>query len=211
VSFRGPIEDGQWPERWTARVVRPGPRPRIRGYDVDSDLALHYGWSERTFLTHRGRFPTEDEARDFERSLAFASPATVDEGPTAAASVARLAGARPAGFMVSVVTVLSEEAQSLVVEGADGQGPLFDPVRVADFVDGLSEERRGRVEEGRRLAVALRDCWRALGFGKPEAWVELWVLSRLPAVLAEAFAVRPGSFRQVPMRLPDFAYEETES
>ena len=208
MSFRGPIEDGQWPDRWTARVVRPGPEPRIRGYAVDEDLALHYGWTERTFLTHRGRFPTGEENQDLERSLAFASAATVDEGPTAAASVARLAGARPAGFMVSVMSVLAEEAQSLVVEGAEGEGPLFDPDRVRRFVEGLSNERQQRIEERRRLPVALRGCWSALGFGKPEAWVELWCLSRLPAVLAEAFAVRPGSFRQVPMRLPDFAYEE---
>ncbi|MEM1023878.1 MAG: hypothetical protein AAGD10_00530 [Myxococcota bacterium] len=211
MSFRGPIEDGEWVEAWTARVVKPGPAPRVRGYDLDGDLALHYGWSERTFLTHRGRLPSPEESRDFERSLAFVSAASVDEGPTAAASIARLAGARPAGFVVSVISVLAEEAQSLVVEGASGEGPLFSPSRVKGFLAGLSEERRAVIEEESRLPVAVRRCWEALGFTKPEAWVELWCLSRLPAVLAEAFAVRPGSFRQVPMRTPDFEYQEMEA
>lgn len=226
AEFRGPIEDGDWPPRPVARVVAPGPAPRIRGYGVDDDLALFASSAERAWLTLRGELPAPEELKAFEVTLAFASPAHVGEAPTGAAVAARLAGGRKAGFIQTACAVLAEQAQRFdAIAGA-----LADDTGEADVPAALApddDEHPERVDAfGRALAdgdapieprwagwgpmAALADAWRQLGFRRAEEWIALWIHARLPAVVAEALYVRPGTFHLYPMNTPEFRYEEDD-
>jgi len=226
-GFRGPIEDGRWPEGPTARVVTPGSEPRIRGYAVDDDLALHAGFAERVWLTFAGELPEPRALRVFEATLAFASPAHVGEAPTGAAVAARLAGGRRAGFIQSAVVVLGEQAQrfdeiaAALASTSPGEplpealepGDDEDPERVETFARVVAAIEGG-VEprwDGFGPMAALADAWMQLGFRRPEVWIALWIQARIPAVVAEALYVRPGMFHLYPMNTPIFVYEEDEA
>jgi hypothetical protein len=231
-EFRGPIEDGDWPERPVARAVAPGPKPRIRGYAVDDDLALNTSAAERVWLTLKGELPDAAQLCAFEVTLAFASPAHVGEAPTGAAIAARLAGGRKAGFIQTACAVLGEQAQRFDAIGAsletwrDDRGVV--PAALAPG-DDEHAERTGAFAEAIRAAAedagdaglevrwagfglmaALADAWWQLGIRRAEEWIALWVHARLPAVVAEAMYVRPGTFHLYPMNTPEFRYEEDE-
>lgn len=223
--FRGPIEDTAWPRGPVARVVSVGPVPRVRGYAVD-DLALNTSAAERLWLTLRGDLPEDHERRAFEVTLAFAEPAHVGQAPTGAAVAARLAGGRKAGFIQTACVVLGEQAQRFDELGRAlgnwrdlGAEPALAPAGLlprdddppADAFQAAMLSSASSVTarwQGLGLMAALADAWWQLGFRRAEAWIALWVHARLPAVVAEAMYVRPGTFHLYPMNTPSFRYVE---
>ena len=86
----GPFDVVPWPETLTARVVAPGPAPRLHGYDTERDLAPHYGLAELTLLSLTGELPAPPQARGFEVATTFVAPIAVSEAPSHAAVLARL-------------------------------------------------------------------------------------------------------------------------
>src|SRR5262245_62268100 len=95
----GPIEDNPWPSKLTARVVSPGPRPVLHGYDVQGDLAQHYGFGEVLLLALTGTPPDAERGHDFDVALIFLAPISIAEAPVHAASLARLCRAAPSGLV----------------------------------------------------------------------------------------------------------------
>lgn len=219
---RGPIEETPWPERITARVVSPGGEPRIHGYDVQRDLAPRYGLVDTFFLAITGELPeSEAEARAVEVALAFLAPATAAEAPAHAAGLARLCGAATSAVIGTGAIALAEEARFLLAQ----HGPLL---------EWLSGERRGAppgveaAEEERQAVARLLVCLEAApgylpppglgllasllavlfaaGLRTPEQLEAAFVWARLPCVMAEALAVKPGRFRKYPMDLPAYRY-----
>jgi hypothetical protein len=223
--LNGPLDDASWPSQLTARVVAPGARPTLHGYDVEADLAIHYSLAEATLLAFTGDLPTPEQARAFEVALLFFSPTPVNEAPTHAAVVARICNVITSAIVGTAAIGLAEQARVTVSSHTTWLRQLesADPVPTAEWASHDDAERRSvhRLREtllasGVRLPVlehdlsrtaALLATLRFAGLKHPEQLEAAIVLARLPSTLAEAFATPPHSFRDYPVGLPPLRYD----
>jgi len=225
-TWTGPIDEARSPEVLDGHVVTPGPRPRLQGYDVEEDLAVHYGLVETFLLAMTGELPEPWQARAAEVALEFLAPAPVAEAPAHAAVVARICGARSSAILGIGAVTLAEQAHALVEENRDllawlagGEGPP-----PAASLASTDEERESVVRL--RAALAARDVELPVlagdlsrdpallavlfhaGLCEPEHIEAVIVAARLPCLTAEALAWRPRALKEYPMNLPCFRYEE---
>jgi len=224
--YEGPFDVLPWPSALTARVVTPGARPRLHGYDCEDDLARHTSMSEALLLSLTGELPTEARARAFEIAVAFLAPVAVNEAPSHAAVLARLCQGTPSAILGTAAIALAEEARFAVARLADAWQWLGAPtaevpaaIRAADDDE---RESVGRLREllgaaGLRVAALGHDVARipaivaaliACGLARPHQVEGAWVVARLPVAFAEAMAETPGNLRAYPANLPPFRYEE---
>lgn len=221
----GPMEEFPWPEKLTARVVSPGPRPRIHGYDVEGDLALHYSFAETVLLTLTGEPPDPVRGKAFEIALIFLSPITIAEAPTHAAAIARLAGSRASGVLATGAIGLSEQASFILETHREFlETPDKTALHFPERFRARSDEEREIVkrlknalpvgfqfpgsEEDPAPIPALLGVIHACGIKKPEEMQVVLVLARLASLFAEASTTRPGRINDYPMNLPSFRYSE---
>jgi hypothetical protein len=229
VARRGPVEDHPWPARLTARVVAPGAAPRLHGFDLERDLACHYGFAELVLLALGGVAPTEAAGRAFEVALSWLGAITVAEAPAHAAVLARICGASSPGVIEVTALGLAEQAHARVRDHAalltwlagDGGGRTRPPRGFAarSAADRASVDRlRARLDEAgvhvpllahrprpsREAALLATMFW--CGLRRPEQLEAAWVIARLACAVAEGFAAEPLSFRDYPMRVPPIAY-----
>jgi hypothetical protein len=204
----GPF-DIDWPEKLTARVVTPGPAPRIHGYDAEGDLARHYTWAETVLLILTGELPSESRTRAFEIAMSFLAPAPVQEAPTHAAVVARVCSVYTSAIVGTAAVALAEQARywmSRANEPGDvpGEDASVERLRHALRHAGLSVPGiEGRVTRFAALVATLRFA----GLEATEQQEAAMVLARLPCALAEAFATPPLSIMTC-AQLPDVLYTE---
>lgn len=233
--YVGPFDREPWPEKLTATVVSPGPRPRLAGYGVADDLARHYGLVEVAWLALRGELPSEAEREAFETALVLLCPVHLGEAPAHAAFLSRLLAAQPSATIAVAAVGLGELGR---VERAD-LAPWLAWLADADAdarptaappACALAESAAGAVElEWLNACMARwfgpaaalpaaplhpRACAYAilhhLGLREPLTLELLAAWARLPVVLAEALAARPGDVRSYPARLPDYRYLDDE-
>lgn len=205
----GPVEGFAFPATLTARVVQPGPAPRVHGYDVQADLASRYTLAEQAVLAATGELPDDESGRAVEVALAFLSPSSVAEAPAHTALLARLCGATTSATIAAAALTLAEQARDLVgrfeawrAEPGEGGSPEAIARLRAALPDGFAPPPSAPSVELAALAV-LHAC----GVRERDALETLVVWARLPTAAAEALAVRPASFREYPMDLPSFHYE----
>jgi hypothetical protein len=223
----GPLESGKFPDQLRARVVSPGERPRLHGYDVESDLARYYGPADLTFLALTGELPTPAAAAALGVAMAFLAPVSVAHASAHAAVLSRLCGA-PTRSSVGVAAIgLAEQARVEVAAHRPFLAWLAEPTRPlpAEYAAespaddaALERLRAALVEHAVHLPVldasltrgaALFAVLAHAGIRRPEQLEALLVLARLPAVIAEALAEKPTNFGNYPINLPAFAYEES--
>jgi len=224
----GPLESGaSFPSRLTARVVTPGERPRVHGYDVEGDLALHYQPTDLLFLLLMGELPTPAVSRAFSVVLMFLAPVSVAHASTHAAVVGRLCGA-PASSEFGIAAIgAAEHARALVDEHTELFAWLRAPrvafperFRARDAADLAALSRLERALEAAGLAVpglaqrpsrdaALLMVLFTAGFKRRERLEAAIMLARLPSGIAEALGERPTNFANYPINLPRFAYTES--
>lgn len=222
----GPLEAAPFPEQLKARVVTPGANPRLRGYDVEADLAAHYTGSELTLLSLTGELPSEEALAMFEVASAFLAPVSVAHASTHAAVLARLCGATTSTTIGTAAIGLAEQARALLDEHegllrwlTEPTDELPAPFRATGPEDAASVERLRTVLSKRGLTVpsldrgptrtaALLMLLHAAGLRGRQRIEVAVVLSRMPIVIAEALAERPTNFGNYPMNLPRFSYEE---
>lgn len=229
AELDGPLEgSAAFPAHLTARVVTPGERPRVHGYDVEADLARHYQPSELLFLLLMGELPTAPASRAFSVALMFLAPVSVAHASTHAAVVGRLCGA-PASSMFGVAAIgAAEHARSLLDEHSElfgwlraARGPLPERFRARDEADVAAVERLSAALEPTGLPVpglaerpsrdaALLMVLFAVGFKRRERLEAAILLARLPSGIAEALAERPTNFGNYPINLPRFSYTEAQ-
>jgi len=227
ARFSGPLEAASFPEKLNGRVVTPGARPRLHGYDVEGDLAVHYGTAELLFLSLTGELPARDAAKLLETALAFLAPVSVAHASTHSAVLARLCGAATSTTIGTAAIGLGEQARVLLDEHVTLLAWLEKPTdalpaeyRTTDPAERASVERLATALEknGVALAVlgleptrsaALLCALHAAGLTSREQLEAAVVLSRLPTVLAEAFRETVANFRTYPTNLPLFQYEES--
>lgn len=227
-ASNGPLDGADWPEKLTARVVTPGPCPRVHGYDVEGDLARHYSFAETVLLSLTGDLPTTGQARAFDVALQFAAPALVQEAPVHATLLARICMASTSQMQGVAVIALAEQARVLVAEHRGWiellAGPLADAP--AELLAKSDEERDSVVRLRRALRgtvavpalvhdlgrpAALLAALYASGLRTAETMECALVLARLPVAMAEALATPAGSHRDYPVLLPPIAYTQEPS
>jgi hypothetical protein len=221
----GPLEAGSFPDKLTARVVTPGSAPRLHGYDVESDLALHYGAIDLVLLSLTGELPAEPVRRAFEVAWLFLAPVSVAHVGPHASVLARLCGATPSATLGASAIGLAEQARALVTEHASLLRCLKADGALPERYQSSEPEHRDTVE---RLScachraglsvpalaqrptrdAALLSVLFACGLKRPEQLQAVVVLARLPSALAEGFAERATNFGRYPINLPQFVYEE---
>lgn len=221
----GPLEATPFPTHLKARVVTPGAHPRAHGYDVEQDLARHYGFVDLCALFLTGQLPPEEHRRALEVALMVYAPVSVAHASVHSTVLARLCGATSTSLIAVAAVGLSEQAR-LELQGVQPllrwlrhpQEPLPDAYRahedaeraaVADFLsllpDGWDHPILGWGPNRRSLLVALLH---GAGFRRLEQ-MEAWLtLARLPCALAEGFAERPANFANYPINLPSFEYSD---
>jgi len=224
----GPLENGaEFPSRLTARIVTPGERPLVHGYDVEGDLARHYQSSDLLFLMLMGELPSEPVSRAFAVACLFLAPVSVAHASTHAAVVGRLCGAPASGLFGVAAIAAAEHAHSLLDEHQQlfdwlhaRQSPLPEHFRARDAADLAAVERleQALVPTGVAIpALAERPSRDAallmllfeLGFERREPLEAAIMLARLPSGIAEALAERPTNFGNYPINLPRFEYTES--
>jgi hypothetical protein len=230
----GPVETGPWPTTLEARVITPGDEPRVHGYDVESDLAVHYSFAETTLLTLTGELPTEEQARAFCIGLAFLGPLSSAHAPTHAAVLARICGARFSSVAAIAAVTLAERARTILDEHAElldwlnqtPDGSRADPPqssRARDEDDQASVSRLQRsltargveipaitAENGLGRTAALLTVLHFSGLVHREQMEAALVLASLASAVAEARTREVASFREYPMNVPRFVYEEVD-
>ena len=222
----GPIERQAWPERLTAHAVEPGPEPRLHGFDVQGDLARHYGASDLMLIALTGEAPTAEISRALGIALAFAAPVSIAEAPAHAGALARICGARIAGVVGVTAVALAEQARATF----DDHEPVL-PRLLIGSLNGMAARYAARDADERAAVQRLRDALGRFGAYVPALGYDLrldtaiiavllacglrtreqlelaFTYARLPVACAEALAWKPGDLRAYPMDLPSFVYE----
>jgi len=196
--------DRDWPEQLTARVVDPGPPLRIHGYAIDDDLARHRSVSDVTYLALTGELPDAERARVFAATMVFLAGITVAEAPAHAAVLARICDGTTSSILGTAAITLAEQARWSVAEYRNGGASDDRSPRVAALaaLTGLDLPHGAAVSAA---FAALEWC----GLQRDEQLEAAFVTARLPVVAAEALATPTGSFRDYPLNVPRFVYEET--
>jgi hypothetical protein len=223
-KWRGPAEGQPWPDRLTARVITPGPRPHVHGYDVEDDVARHFRFGESVLLALTGIAPDEETGRRFEIALTFASALAVTEAPTHAAVIARTCAGSTSAVIGTAAVALAEHARWLVDRhapllawleaGAEGEVPAIaratdddDRASVARLRDLLGKQASCVAPDLSRDA-ALLSLLHSCGSRTAEQIEAALVVSRLSTTMAEALAATRGGLRDYPLNVPPFVYEE---
>jgi hypothetical protein len=226
ATFEGPLESASFPETLTARVVTPGERPRIHGYDVEGDLARHYGPTDMLFLSLTGELPSPAAAAALRVALAFAAPVSVAHASTHAAVLARLCGSTVSSIIGVAAIALAEQARVLL----DDHRALFAWLAAPTAELPIEHRARNAADSGsvHRLCLALeptglevpelalgptRDAavllvLTACGLRRREQLEGALVAARLPCAFAEAIAEKVVDFAHYPINLPRYRYEE---
>lgn len=226
--FRGPLEAGAFPDRLRARVVTPGERPRVHGYDVEGDLAHHYDFVTLFILYLTGSLPSPAASSAARVALMCVSPTSVAHASVHAAVLARLCGGTARSIFGASAVGLAEQAHFELSTYGDLFEWLAHPSRAFPEAHRVASDQEQEAvqrlldllpqgyhlpimtERPSRLALVLA-ILRDAGFRRSEQFEAAFAFARLPSALAEAFAERSTNFAHYPINLPQIAYHEPES
>jgi hypothetical protein len=223
VKVSGPIEQQKWSEHLEAHVVDDRGPLRVHGYDVESDLARHYRFSDVVYLTLTGELPDDARSRAFEIALCFLLPISVARAPVHATVLAGHCSGPPSGVLATAAATLTDELTDLVALDAAVFEPSGTPL--PDALCARSEEEAASVDRLRTLLdgvlsvpllsrrprrdLALVAVLRACGLDTPLRLAAAVTLARLPAAAAEAGPRTLSDFiSKYPLTVPGFVYEE---
>jgi len=225
-TYSGPIEEQKWAAKLKANVITPGYDSCIHGYSMNEDLIWNYSFTETVLLTLTGEIPAESDRILFETALKFLLPVSVAEAPVHAGVVARLCGASQSGVTGIGAIGLAEQAR-FIVEQHRGLLEWLDREDKR-----LPDEYHAADDEERRSVDVIRNCVKqagleingleenpsrissiimmlhACGLRKSEQIELSIVMARISSITAEALNVEPGDFRDYPIDLPPFRYQE---
>jgi hypothetical protein len=174
-------------------VVTPGSEPRVHGYDVERDLARHYRFSDVTLLALVGRLPSDEQFEAFDAAMSFLAPLPITEAPTHAAVLARICGAQSSGVIGAAAVALAERREAV---GRLRAALVARKVLVPSLHQPFTRE-----------SALVATLWFA-GLTLPRQLEAAIVLASLPTAVAEAQMHEVASFREYPMQLPSFEYED---
>lgn len=198
----------------------------MHGYDVEADVAKHYRFSDVILLALMGELPSDEQSLAFDAAMTFLAPLSIAEAPTHAAALAHITGSRSSAIVGVAAIALAERARTIVADSA----PLLrwlatpgEPLDRAFFAEGPADQdsvqrlRDALATRGVRLAALAEPLsrqaalvvtlWLA-GLKRPEQLETALVIASLPGVVAESHFHGVASFREYPMQLPEFVYED---
>jgi hypothetical protein len=222
-KLRRPLDEAHWPEKLAARVVAPGPRPAIHGYDVEEDLARHYSFAEMMLLALTAQIPSAEQGKAFEVALQFVCPCTVNEAPTHAAILARVCAGTTSSIQGTAAIALAEQARVRIAEHRSWIEALSGPIAGVDDAHRPSnDDERASVDRLRRAIrgtfavpalshdvgrfAAILAVFYECGLRQAEQMECALVLARLPVAVAEALATPAAGYRDYPVHLPPIEY-----
>jgi len=219
----GPFDELAWPERLAARVVTPGARPRVHGYDVEGDLARAYRFTDLVLLSLTGELPSDEASRAFDVAMQFLAPTSIAHAPVHAGALARICNGSPGAVAATCAVGLAEMARAAVerhrswiawLDGRRGPAPRdadpedrasVDALRAAVAPSGLAVPALdAAASRDRAIFAVLHAC----GLAGEEKILAAVVTAKVPLAIAESLATPAGSFKVYPARLPPIAYEE---
>ncbi len=201
----GPVEAGPWPTRLPAHALTPGAVPRIHGYALHEDIAVHYDFGEYILLALTGRAPSQTWGHAVNLALTVLAASSVADAPVHAATLARRCGADARSVLSTGMSALAEEAFSLL---HDDHGTTSEDSKSATALfEQLGDDVRAAVgsppSSPRALALELLE---RAGLTDSLQRMAALCLARLPGLVAEARATSSGDVRTYPMQLPEFDY-----
>jgi len=224
--LEGPLDVAQFPETLTARIVTPGPTPRLHGYDVHGDLARHYDPTDLLLLSLTGELPAQGASAALRVTLMFFAPLSVQHASVHAATLARLCGTTSASTLGVAAIALAEQARVQLDEHAELLTWLTDrngsmPARcrpssaIGDpgtdrLIAALGSKVFAFPELGERPTLTAALLIVLFGCGlKTRAQMETAIVTaRLPSAMAEAMAEKVTDFDHYPTNLPRYLYRE---
>jgi hypothetical protein len=225
-DLQGPLDVASFPETLSARVVTPGPRPRLHGYDVETDLARHYNPSDLLVLSLTGELPSAEASAALGIALMFLAPLSVAHASVHAATLARICGTT-VGSTIGVAAiglaeqtrVLLDEHEELLAWLASPNGSFPQRFRAIDPADqtataslreALAETRfvAPALSEGPTRSAALLIVLFGCGFTQRAQLEIAIVTARLPTAVAEAMQVKVADFSLYATNLPRYQYQE---
>lgn len=219
---KGPIEAQSWPEAFEAFAIDPAGR-RVHGYDVESDLARHYRFSDVVLLALTGELPDDAKSRAFEIALCFLLPISIARAPAHATVLAGHCSGPPSGVLATAGATLADDVMDLAALDAatfEGSSEPLPESLTASSPEEIASVDRLRELLGDMLPVpllarrprrelALIAVLRACGLGTPLLLSSIVTMARIPSVIAEAAPRGLSEFIQkYPLTIPTFAYEE---
>jgi hypothetical protein len=226
--YAGPFDALPWPTRLTARVVTPGPSPRVNGYDVEGDLAQNgYRFTDLVLLSLSGELPGEPQSKAFDVALTFLAPIAVHDAPTHAATLARICGGKPSAIVSTAAIGLGELARFTLEENAPLIAWLDAGASSAPPTNALARDDADRASTA-RLRTALHDTaldlpalahdlsrvpallvvLHACGLRRTEHLEVAMTVARLATTAAEGLSAKVAGFKEYPLDLPPFRYVE---
>lgn len=223
----GPLELGSFPNQLMARVVTPGPYPCLHGYDIESDLTMHYSPTEVAYLALTGELPQPEVAAALEAILVFASAISIAHAATHAAVLARLCGAPSTSILGIAAVGLAEQVKWLLDDHEDLLAWLLKPTDTFPSTYCSSDETDHVAVENLRAALvsvglhvptlnelptrnaALLAALHRCGLVARHQLEAVVVWARLPIVMAEAMQEQAGNFKEYPVNLPHYRYQES--
>lgn len=225
-SRRSYAEGFECVETLDSWVVDDSGPPRIHGYDVESDLAPNYGFVDLLLLSLTGELPDDGASRAVEIVMSFLAPVSSSDGPAHVAVLASLCAAPYQRVVEAGAIGLAEAIGCDIDDVAEVLRWLDDPTtpfperhRVASADEGASVQRLHACLQAQgtdvpvfaqnpsRLAACVGVLHHA-GLIRPIQIATVFIVAQLPAVAAEAAAVRPLGFRDYPLWVPKFRYAE---
>jgi hypothetical protein len=225
-DLQGPLDVAAFPATLSARVVTPGARPRVHGYDVEGDLARHYGPTDLLLLSLTGELPSPEASAALGVALTFLAPVSVAHASVHGAVLARLCGAIGGSTLGVAAIGLAEQARVLLDEHVALLAWLSAPTGElpAQYRASNDEDRAavGRLEQALMAsrfvppalaarptrAAALLIVLFACGLTQRDQLEAAIVCARLPSAVAEALSVKVADFDQYPANLPRYRYQE---
>ncbi len=225
AELQGPLDFAPFPDTLSARVVTPGPRPRLHGYDVEADLAQHYDPTDLLHLSLTGELPSRAVSAALRVALIFLGPVSAAHASVHATILARLCGTTSGSTIGVAAIALAEQARVLLDEHAE----LL--VWLAQREHALPRRFRAEDPSDESAVRRLRDALAKTGLAVPELadgptrdaallivlfscglkerhQLEAAIVSaRLPSTVAEAMTVKVVDFNQYPINLPRYEYE----
>lgn len=222
-----PIDHMPTPDRLSAKVVRPGARPLLHGYDLQRDLSVNYDGGELALIALSGEAPSEIQSSRFSVTSAFAAGVSAAHAPVHAALLARRYGSRDSGVASVAAIGLTElarfeldgQAELLTWLAAGGESdppasaaPASDDDAAAS--DRLREALRSRGCYDRRLDAelgllpAVVTSLHACGLTQRWQLEAAFTWARLPVAIAEAMAHDRGDLKTYPINVPPFSLGE---
>jgi hypothetical protein len=226
-DLEGPLDVAPFPDTLSARVVTPGPRPRLHGYDVEGDLARHYDATDLLVLSLTGELPTPEASRAVRVALAFFAPLSVAHASVHAATLARVCGTASHSTIGVAAIALGEQVRVLLDEHAEllkwlaaKTGPLPEAYRATDPAERDSVTRLcealvaagfavPELDSAPRRNAALICVLVRCGLKERSQLEAAIVTARLPSAVAEAMSVKVAGFDQYPTNLPRYSYRDS--